>query len=185
VVPVYYFGIVGVAPFKVPSKSMEPTLLPGDFIFAVPKNVYDRGDIVVLRDPTAPGNFIVKRIVGMPGDTVSIDSGYVSINAKYASEPYISEPINYILDPVTVPDGDVFILGDNRNESEDSSRWLIDPDTGKALLADTPGSRGPDGRVYKRTVPLKSIIGKVAYLYLPFGRMGLVASYPLTNTDGE
>ncbi len=184
-VPIYFFGVVRAAPFKVPSKSMEPTLLPGDFIFAIPQREYHRGDIVVLRDPTAPGSYIVKRLVGLPGDTISVDTGCLSINGKYASEPYIREPINYLLQPITVPQGEMLILGDNRNESEDASRWLIDPDTGKTVLSDTPGTRAPDGKEYKRTLPLKSIIGRVTYLYLPFSRMGIVKSYPLTNVDGE
>ncbi|MFA6244538.1 MAG: signal peptidase I [Candidatus Hydrogenedentales bacterium] len=184
-IPIYFFGILGAVPFKVPSSSMEPTLLPGDYLFATPESLYSRGDIIVLRDPTQKGAFLVKRIVGLPGDTISEDNGSLSINGKYASEPYIYEPINYVLQPVTVPENEILVLGDNRNASEDSSRWLIDPDTGEVTVSDEYGTRGPGGKTYKRSVPIKSIIGKVRYIYLPFKRAGKVPSFPLTNFDGE
>lgn len=184
-IPIYVFGIMGAVPFKVPSSSMEPTLLPGDFLFATPQKYYQRGDIIVLRDPAQKGAYLVKRIVGLPGDTISEDNGYLSINGKYASEPYLYEPVNYVLLPVTVPENEILVLGDNRNESEDSSRWLIDPDTGEVTVSDDYGVSGPDGKTYKRTVSIASVIGKVRYIYLPFSRMGRVDSYPLVNVDGE
>ncbi|MBX7255797.1 MAG: signal peptidase I [Candidatus Hydrogenedentes bacterium] len=184
-VPIYVFGIMGAVPFKVPSRSMEPTLLPGDYLFATPEEYYHRGDIIVLRDPTQKGAYLVKRLVGLPGDTISEDNGYLSINGKYASEPYLFEPVNYVLVPVTVPENEILVLGDNRNESEDSSRWLIDPDTGEVTVSDEYGNKGPDGKNYKRTVPISSVIGKVRYIYLPFSRAGKVESYPLVNVDGE
>jgi len=185
IIPIYFFGILGAVPFKVPSRSMEPTLLPGDYLFATPEDFYHRGDIIVLRDPTQKGAYLVKRLIGLSGDTISEDNGYLSINGKYASEPYLYEPINYVLQPVTVPENEILVLGDNRNESEDSSRWQIDPETGETKVSDDYGLTGPDGKTFKRTVPIKSIIGKVRYIYLPFKRSGPVSSYPLTNVDGE
>ena len=185
VVFLYFSIIVGVRPFKVPSGSMLPTLLPGDFLFCVPQPSYHRGDIVILLDPLQPGGYLVKRIVGMPGDTVSAENGYLTVNGTYASEPYIREPMNYVMPPRAVPDGEVFVLGDNRNESDDASRWLIDPETGQGIETGKTTEDVVDGKTWKRTVPIDSIIGKVVYLYLPFDRMGPVRSYPLTNLDGE
>lgn len=182
---VYEFGYVGVRPFEVPSGSMIPTLLPGDFLFTVPQPQYHRGDIVVLKDPLTPGGYLVKRIVGIPGDTISAENGYLAIDGLYASEPYIREPMNYQMPPRKVPEGEVFVLGDNRNESDDASHWLIDPKTGRAIETDKPNVDTVDGERWKRTVPMDSIVGKVKYLYLPFSRMGPVHSYPLTNTAGE
>ena len=182
---IYFFAVRGAVPFKVPSGSMEPTLLPGDFLFTTKEPTCRRGDIVVLRDPMTPGGYLVKRIVGMPGDTIGIDNGSVFINGKYASEPYIREPINYVFPPHKVPPGEVLVLGDNRNESDDASRWLIDPETGQAKETDDTTTDAVAGKHWKRTVPLDSVIGTVRLIYLPFSRMGRVMPYPLTNTAGE
>lgn len=184
-VPIYYFGFRGLTAFKVPTGSMMPTLLPGDFIFALPADEYRRGDIVVARDPLDPGAYIVKRIVGMPGDTVEVNYGYLSIDGQYASEPYLREPCAYVLEPEPVPAGEILLLGDNRNESDDASRWLIDPDTGRAIDATRIQSNIVDGKRWKRTVPLDAVIGRVVYRYLPIGRIGPIRSFPLTNLTGK
>ncbi|HRI87054.1 MAG TPA: signal peptidase I [Candidatus Hydrogenedentes bacterium] len=181
----YWMGIRGLAPFRVPSESMLNALQPNDFIFTLPQETYARGDIVVLHDPLLPGGFLVKRIVGLPGDKIDINYGYLSINNAYASEPYIREPMNYFLQGIEVPDGEMIVLGDNRNESEDASRWLIDPDTGEAIDATRVQSDIVDGKRWKRTVPMNSIIGKVVFRYLPFSRFGVVSSFPLKNSKGE
>ena len=182
---IYYFGFVGVRPFMVPSGSMLPTLQPGDFLFAVPAATYRRGEIVVLKDPLIPGGYLVKRIVGAGGDQISVDNGYLSINGDYASEPYIFDPMEYILPPHEVPPGEVLVLGDNRNESDDASRWLINPATGAAIETHDTTVDTVEGVPWKRTVPVDSIIGKVEYIYLPFSRMGPIKPFPLTNTRGE
>lgn len=182
---IYYFGWVGVRPFQVPSGSMLPTLQPGDFLFAVPADTYRRGEIVVLRDPLIAGGYLVKRIVGTTGDRISIDNGYLSINGEYASEPYIREPVEYFMPPHDVPPGEVLVLGDNRNESDDASRWLINPSTGEAIESRDPTVDTVNGVPWKRTVPEDSIVGKVEYIYLPFSRMGAIKPFPLTNTRGE
>ncbi len=182
---IYAFAVVGVTPFKVPTGSMIPTLLPGDFLFCMPQDTYRRGDLIVLDDPLTPGGYLVKRIAGVGGDSVSAENGYLAINGKYASEPYLREPMMYEMPPRTVPEGEIFVLGDNRNESDDASRWLIDPETGNAVETQDAGTDVVDGKTWKRTVPLDTVVGKVVYIYLPFDRMGPVASYPLTNVDGE
>ncbi|NUM53679.1 MAG: signal peptidase I [Candidatus Hydrogenedentes bacterium] len=183
----FLFGYValGMRFFRVPSESMEPILKPGDFLVALPQSAYRRGDIVVLADPLLKGGFLVKRIVAVAGDHADINLGYLSLNEKYASEPYIVEPMEYIVEPIVVPDGEVLVLGDNRNQSDDASRWLIDPDTGEAIDASNADTDMVEGKRWKRTVPVDSIVGKVVYRYLPFGRTGPVPSFPLTNSDGE
>jgi signal peptidase I len=183
--PIYFFGFRGLTAFKVPTGSMIPTLMPGDFIFALPAEQYRRGDIVVARDPLDSSAYIVKRIVGVPGDSIEVNYGYVSIDGQYASEPYILEPCSYVLEPEPVPAGEVLLLGDNRNESEDASRWLIDPETGHAIDASRLSSNIVDGKRWKRTIPIEEIVGKAVYRYLPLGRIGPIHSYPLTNLAGK
>lgn len=155
---VYAFGYRGVRFFLVPSSSMEPTLYPSDYLITVKEPAYKRGDIVVLRDPQDRESYIVKRIVGLPGDTIAIAAGALFINGKYASEPYIKEPMETELSPITVPEGEYFVLGDNRNNSEDSATW-------------------------RRGIPIQDVIGKVRWIYNPISRMGPVASYPLASLD--
>lgn len=159
-VVIFLFGIRGMRPFLVPSSSMEPTLLPSDYIFAVKEGTYMRGDIVVLTDPLDPESFMVKRIVGVPGDTIEIQGGALLIDGEYASEPYIKEPMEFGFGPLEVQAGEIFVLGDNRNESEDCARW------GKAI-------------------PASLLTGRVAFIYNPVSRMGVVKSYPLTTTNLE
>ncbi len=151
----------GISFFLVPSSSMLPTLRQGDYILTLTDDRYLRGDIIVLKDPEDGGRgFLVKRIAAVGGDKVAIRSGALYLNDEYASEPYIREPMNADFEPITVPQGEVFVLGDNRNESEDSSVWK------------------------EPSVPVKSIVGRVRYIYLPWSRMGAVSSYPLTNVSG-
>ena len=181
----YGMGILGMTPFRVPTKSMIDALQPNDYIVAKPQDTYQRGDIVVLHDPLMAGAYLAKRIVGVPGDTISVNYGYLSVNGAYASEPYIREPINYALETIEVPEGDVLVLGDNRNESDDASRWLINPDTGEAVDATNATSDIVGGERWKRTVPMDLIVGKVIFRYLPIARFGKVASFPLTNSEGD
>ena len=160
----YLFWVEGMHFFKVPSGSMEPTLLPGDFIVTLTDPTYDRGEIVVIRDPIDRSDtlFDVKRIVGVGGDTVEIRWGAVMVNGAYASEPYMKEPIKYAdMPPFLVPDGELFVLGDNRNHSEDSSVWP------------------------RKSVPLGNVIGKVVAIYLPYSRWQWVLHYPLVNAEGK
>jgi signal peptidase I len=151
----------GIRFFLVPSVSMEPTLRTSDYIVTLKDRQYRRGDIVVLTDPKDNDAYLVKRIVGVAGDTVEIDpGGALLINGKYASEPYIKEPMEFRFPSMKVEAGHVFVMGDNRNDSEDSVTW-------------------------EETVPVARLIGRVRFIYSPVGRMGPVRSYPLTNLAGE
>ena len=181
---IFVFGVVGIATFRVPSDSMIPTLSPGDFIVTKPESTYRRGEIVVIESPIDNGWF-VKRIVGVGGDKIRIEGGALFINGEYASEPYTEEPINYSLTDLTVPENEVLVLGDNRNESLDASLWIIDVHTGEGRELEKPTPLGEKEGEWKRTVPVDTIIGKVVLRYLPRDRFGEIRSFPLTNVSGE
>lgn len=116
----------------IPSDSMEPTLEVGDRLI-VEKLSYHfhpphQGDIVVFHAPPAlvaqgVHEDLIKRVVGVPGDVVSMKQGVVSINGRLLKEPYIEQPADYNLGPLTVPTGEYLVLGDNRNHSYDSHDW--------------------------------------------------------------
>ncbi len=156
---IYFFAVRDMRFFLVPSASMEPTLFPGDYLVTLSEDEYRRGDIVVMVDPTDPQSFIVKRIVGVAGDEVAIRGGALFINGSYASEPYVKELMMQQMEPIAVPEGGVFVLGDNRNHSEDGSEW-------------------------RRALRVSSIIGKVRLRYLPVDRFGTLHGYPLINSEG-
>lgn len=168
----YFFAYRNVRFFIVPSASMEPTLLPDDMILTLKEPRYERGDIVVVYDE---GEYLVKRIIGLPGDNISVVDGALFINGKYASEPYMREPMNYYIEhPVKIPEERFFFMGDNRNESEDSS-------VGFSNAPDAPSRSDP----FDHLGYLQSIVGKVQLIYYPYDRFGPVYSYPLINVAGQ
>ncbi|MBC7330415.1 signal peptidase I [bacterium] len=106
--------------------SMEPTLLPGDRLLVErvgPNSALRNGEIIVLEDPFRKGETIIKRLIAQGDSWVAIYRGTVFVNGQPLYEPYIQEPPLYILPPVYVPPGYIFVLGDNRNRSEDSSDY--------------------------------------------------------------
>jgi signal peptidase I len=171
--------------YKVPTGSMQPTLKPGDFIFASrvayapwaqsesttePNGQPVRGDLVVYTYPHSPETTYVKRVIGLPGDRLQIVKGRISLNEQELEynksddqkkdnpnedlfqvydEAYLSKkwrvifqkaPENKDFGPIVVPPGEVFVLGDNRDASDDSRYW--------------------------GTVPLSRISGKVILIWL-------------------
>jgi signal peptidase I len=122
---ILYFGIDAViARVRVENISMEPTLVPGEFLmvnklaykFGLPKY----GDIIVFHyDPTED---FIKRVIGLPGDTVEVKGGVVYVNNQAFTEPYINEPPDYT-GTWSVPADSLFVLGDNRRNSSDSHVW--------------------------------------------------------------
>ena len=151
-----------VKPYRIPSESMAATLVPRDRVL-VNRVVYKlhgpgRGDIVVL-DSTAVGKVLIKRVIGLPGDTVSVDGGHVYINGRRLAEPYVrrvdgrpepTEPFRgtgqpwSLEQPYTVPAGRCFLMGDNRTVSDDSRDWGPAPRSeiiGEAFLTYWPLSR--------------------------------------------
>ncbi|MFF2531560.1 signal peptidase I [Brevibacillus sp. NPDC058079] len=136
----FHFFSLGI----VPSESMSPTLERDDFIlYANTKNV-DRGDIVYFVYPLDEKLMYVKRIIGMPGDEVEVRDGSVYVNGESLQEDYLLEKPLYKFEKVLVPQGHYFVLGDNRNNSEDSSHWgfLKEENVkGKALVLLLPITR--------------------------------------------
>jgi signal peptidase I len=139
--------------FYIPSRAMEPTLRMDDRVL-VNKLYYrvrspERGDIAVFLAPKGasiqrPNVVFIKRIVGLPGDTIEIKGGKLYLNGRPLREDYIAKPMVYEMVAVKVPPGTVFVMGDNRNDSNDSHRWgplPIENLRGKAMLA-YPDLRG-------------------------------------------
>lgn len=134
-----------VGTYSIPSGSMEPTLMVNDRIL-VDKLSYDlhgigRADIVVFSTPPdehcggAPVSDLVKRVIGLPGETISLSGGRVYINGKLLAEPWLTETAQHsttpgpgsqpysLRNPYKVPPHDVFVMGDNRTYSCDSRYW--------------------------------------------------------------
>lgn len=152
---VMYIVLISVIfPYEVQQTSSVPNIMPGDRIIAV-KAAYlfskpQRGDIIVCHSPIQHED-LIKRIIGLPGETVEVKDDAVYINGVPLNEPYIKTPPTYTMAMVTVPAGNYFILGDNRNVSEDSHLgWFL---------------------------PRNDIIGKAWLIYWPPGRWGLSPNY--------
>ncbi len=135
-------------PHKIKGDSMQPNFPDGEFLltdkvtyrFGQPK----RGDVIVFEAPVAPGEEYIKRIIGLPGDKVSVKQGKVYVNDKMLEEKYLKNTV-YTLggaflsdgQVVTVPEKEYFVLGDNRPASSDSRSWGFVPKpkiTGRAWV---------------------------------------------------
>lgn len=142
---VLYFGINAVsARVRVDGFSMNPTLQNGEYIL-VNKLAYKtgepmRGDIVVFVFPMNPQEDLIKRVIGLPGETISVHEGIVTISGTKLDEPYIAAAPNYDGD-WTIPEGQLFVLGDNRNDSRDSHQWGL--------------------------LPIENVIGRAVLIYWP------------------
>ncbi len=143
----------------VDGSSMVPSLennqrlviLKEAYLFSPPQ----RGDVIIIHPPIAPEKMWVKRLIGLPGDTVEIKGGKVYVNGVALSEPYIEAPPQYTFRTHTVPAGHYFVLGDNRNDSTDSH--------------------------FGWTVTRDNIIGKAWLVYWPVDEWGLVRNFDLSG----
>ena len=131
--------------FQVEQYSMEPNLLPRDRVL-VNKFLYHfrpprPGEVIVLRPPTDPGRNYIKRVVAVAGQRIWIHDGHVYVNGSMLGEPYLTAITRGEYDPRVVPADDVFVLGDNRPNSEDSRAFGF--------------------------VPVHSVIGKAVLIYWP------------------
>jgi signal peptidase I len=143
-------------PVKVEGTSMMPSLVNQERIF-INKFVYrfypiQRGDTVVFLFPKDTSKSYIKRVVGMPGDTVTVDNGTVIVNGKQFDEPYVPDEMRDTLTAsprttVLKPD-EYYVMGDHRNSSNDSRNW------------------GPVERKY--------VYGKAVFVYWPLDRLGLL-----------
>jgi signal peptidase I len=143
--------------FKVYGTSMLPSIEEGEYIM-VSKVAYffgepHRGDIIVFDSPQDLKSDLIKRIIGLPGDTVEIRDDKVSVNGTTLAEPYTLDPPHYLMLPEEIPPDHYFVLGDNRNNSSDSHRgW---------------------------TVPRQNIVGKAWVTYWPPYRWRLMPNYKI------
>ncbi len=138
---VLYLGINAIsARVRVDGFSMNPTLQDGEYVL-VSKLAYhigapQRGDIIVFKFPGQPTQDLIKRIIGLPGDVIEIRDRHVYVNGQALTEPYIAaEPL--YMGTWQVPAGNLFVLGDNRNDSSDSHSWGMLPEEnviGKSIL---------------------------------------------------
>jgi signal peptidase I len=121
-------------PRYIPSESMLPTLEIGDRLIVEKLSYYShpphRGDIVVFAPPPQlqeqgyqGDQAFIKRVIGLPGDTISVQDGRVFVNQQLLTEAYVAEPPNYLMSPMVVPSAQLFMMGDNRNNSNDSHVW--------------------------------------------------------------
>jgi signal peptidase I len=111
-------------PFAIPSDSMDPTLRPGDQTLVekvAGRSAPHRGDLVVFHR-RGTGEILLKRVVGVGGDTVGLEDGLLVVNGRTIREPYANTKSqdSVYFGPVRVPAGRVFVMGDNRGVSEDS-----------------------------------------------------------------
>ncbi len=136
---------VTVGSFKVYGMSMMPGIQHGDYIM-VSKISYSfqdpkRGDIIVFHSPRSYDSDLIKRVIGLPGDTIEVKNGKVYVNNAPLVEPYILAQPNYQYPLQQVPQGDYFVLGDNRNNSADShTGWFLPRENivGKAWISYWP-----------------------------------------------
>ncbi len=147
------------ARIRVDGFSMEPTLHSGEFVI-VNKLAYRLGspkigDVIVFHFPGDPRQEYIKRIIGLPGDRVSISGGKVTVDGEVLNEPYIADPPVYQEKPLVVPPDSLFVLGDNRNNSSDSHSW--------------------------GTVPFDYVVGKAILVYWPPEDWGLINHYPTAS----
>lgn len=132
--------------------SMNPTLTDGDWLLVNAKSEYDRGDIIIITQPNDRNEPLVKRVVALGGETIDIDfaTHEVKINGEVIDEPYIFEPTQLSYDvtfPYHVPEGCVFAMGDNRNNSLDSRSSRIGPIDERYIL----------GKAFIRILPFDDI----------------------------
>lgn len=123
---------------RIEGPSMQPNFWTGEYLISSKLSYYldepQRGDVIVFRHPNNSGANLIKRVIGLPGDTVIIRDQMVFVNGDPLDEPYINAPA--YSGEWHVPDANYFVLGDNRNNSSDSHNWNFVPEQniiGKAL----------------------------------------------------
>ncbi len=146
------------ARIRVDGASMEPTLTTGEYVvlnrLSYRVGTPQRGDIIVFHPPTEPQDEYIKRVIGLPGDEVEVRDGTVYVNGQPLDETYLNTKTNY---PGTwrVPAGQLFVLGDNRNNSQDSHEF--------------------------GTISMGSVIGKAVLVYWPPTDWAMITHVPLVN----
>jgi signal peptidase I len=124
---VFLLSRATVQSFVVVGSSMEPSFEDGQRLL-VNKVVYrlrepQIGEVIVFHPPTGKRVDFIKRIIALPGDTIEIKEGAVYVNNQAIDEPYIKAAPSYAMTSEEIPEGEYFVLGDNRNNSNDSHSW--------------------------------------------------------------
>ncbi|MCA9949231.1 MAG: signal peptidase I [Anaerolineales bacterium] len=140
--------------YRIDGSSMNPTLQDSQYLIinniTYLLNDPERGDVIVFKHPRSDLN-LIKRVIGLPGDSVEAKDGTIWVNGTAINEPYISAPPSYN-GSWEVPEGNYFVLGDNRNNSSDSHSWGF--------------------------LPMDHIIGDAELIYWPPSDWGRVLHYP-------
>lgn len=138
---------------QVPSGSMEATVMTGDRIIANRLSYLidnpQRGDIVTFIYPDDGKTPYLKRIIGLPGETIEGKDGKIYINGERLEKDYTTETINNNFGPYTIPEGCYFMMGDNRNDSWDSRYWTNKYVASKDIIGKAVVSYFPHPRVLK------------------------------------
>jgi len=135
--------------FSVAEDSMRPALKPGDWLIAQrQRGVPDRGDVIIFPSPDEPDRFFIKRIVGLPGERVSISKAQVHVDGTTLAEPWADGPTLPDTEEL-IPEDAVWVLGDNRALSSGDSRTI-------------------------GTVPLSDIEWRAVAIYWPSSRVGMI-----------
>ena len=160
-----------IEPRWIPSGSMLPTLQLQDRVLVEklrPRlhQPLPNGTIVVFHAPPVlleagydPQAALIKRVVGQPGDVVEVRDGALLRNGSAVAEPWRQQPIDYSFGPLTVPEGDLLVMGDNRNASLDSHIW------------------GP--------LPRQEVIGTAVFRYWPLNRLGPIRFSDLNGLERD
>ncbi len=150
------------ARIRVEGSSMEPSLHDGEMVvvnrLAYRWSMPSRGDIVVFRFPLDPSRRFIKRVIGLPGDSLEARDGLVYVNGTPLDEPYIAAAPRYAGAWLVQAD-ELFVLGDNRNNSSNSQNW------------------GP--------LPIAEVIGKAVLVYWPLPDVGVIPHYTLVAAAEE
>ena len=154
---IFFVARATIQTFVVVMTSMEPSFHDGQRL-VVNKAIYffgepERGDVVIFRAPNGRQEDFIKRVIALPGDTVEVKNRAVYVNGVKLDEPYIKSPPSYTLAELEVPKDNYFVLGDNRDHSNDSHHGWV--------------------------VPHENLIGKAWLLTWPPGNWGLVPDYSL------
>ncbi|MDH5507151.1 MAG: signal peptidase I, partial [Anaerolineae bacterium] len=140
------------ARIRVDGSSMEPSFHHNDYVIVNKLSYrlgdFERGDVIIFPNPYNPDEDFIKRVVGLPGDVIQVVDGRLYVNGMMMDEPYLGEPMNKDMSEKVVPEGTLFVMGDNRNDSSDSRAW------------------GP--------LEIENVLGKAVFVYWPFDGIGLV-----------
>lgn len=153
------------SPHQIRGASMENTFFNGEYILtsriSYKFNPPKKGDVIVFKSPKNPDIDYIKRIIGTPGDTIRISNNQVYVNGLLQTENYIATPTNlfqngFLIEDmeISVPEGQLFVMGDNRMRSSDSREFGF--------------------------IPIADVIGKVFFRYYPVNKMGPIKN-PLAS----